>query len=189
VVRRAFRSEGDAIVLLGETRDELGGSEYLKVTHGMINGVPPRLDLDRERALQRLLVDAAAQGVCRSAHDCAEGGLAVTLAECCFDAGLGVEVNVPAAAAPDAPAFEDIATLFGESASRACVSVAPAKADALLRMAAAASVPAAIVGRVGGDRVRISVDGRAVIDERLGELEAAWATAIDRFFESQRAIA
>src|SRR6185503_7261332 len=67
VVRRAFRSEGDAIVLLGESRDELGGSEYLKVMHGLIRGLPPALDLAREAALQRLLVKGAAAGLIRSA--------------------------------------------------------------------------------------------------------------------------
>jgi phosphoribosylformylglycinamidine synthase len=81
VVRRPFRSEGDVVVLLGESRDELGGSEYLQLCHKMIRGVPPALDLDREASLQRLLVQAAAAGILSSAHDCAEGGLAVTVAE------------------------------------------------------------------------------------------------------------
>jgi phosphoribosylformylglycinamidine synthase len=84
VVRRAFRSKGDLVMLLGETRDELGGSEYLKVVHGMIRGVPPELDLSREAALQQVLVEGASAGVIRSAHDCAEGGFAITLAECCI---------------------------------------------------------------------------------------------------------
>ena len=88
VVRRAFRAAGDAVILLGEGRDEFGGSEYLKVIHGLIRGVPPSLDLAREAALQRVLVEGAAAGLIRSAHDCAEGGLAVTLAECCFDSSL-----------------------------------------------------------------------------------------------------
>jgi phosphoribosylformylglycinamidine synthase len=190
VVKRVFRAEGDVIiVLLGEVFGELGGSEYLKVAHGMINCMPPRLDLDRERALQRLLVDAASDVLLQSAHDCAEGGLAVTLAECCFDAGVGAEVNVPAAVSADAPAFADVAALFGESASRVIVSVAPSKADALLRLASAAKVPAAIIGRVGGERVRLSVEGRMVIDERRDELERLWATAIDRYFEPRQAIA
>jgi phosphoribosylformylglycinamidine synthase subunit PurL len=189
VVQRMFRADGDVVVVFGDSYGELGGSEYLKIAHGLVNGLPPRLDLDRERALQRLLVDAASEGLMQSAHDCAEGGLAVTLAECCFDSGCGAEVNMPEVRLADAPGFADIATLFGESASRVIVSVAPAKADALLRLAAAAKVPAAIVGRVGGDRVRISVDGRAVIDERVAELADLWARAIDRYFESRQAIA
>ena len=75
------------MVLLGDNHGELGGSEYLKTVHGLIRGAPPVLDLDRERALQRLLVALAKDGRIQSAHDCAEGGVAVTLAECCFDSG------------------------------------------------------------------------------------------------------
>ena len=88
-VRRAggSRSRATSIVLLGEGRGELGGSEYLKVVHGLVRGVPPALDLDAERALQALLVALADERLVRSAHDCSDGGLAVTLAECCFDTG------------------------------------------------------------------------------------------------------
>ncbi len=100
VVRRAFRNAGDAVVLLGDSHAELGGSEYLKVVHGLIRGTPPALDLDRERALQQLLVDGAAAGLIQSAHDCAEGGIAITAAEKCFDTGLGASIDLqPVAAA------------------------------------------------------------------------------------------
>ena len=188
VVTRAFKSAGDVIVLMGDNRAELGGSEYLKVMHGSIRGVPPALDLDRERALQHVLVDGAAAGIIRSAHDCAEGGLAVTLAECSFDTGLGSEVNVSAVAV-DAPAMGDIATLFGEAASRVVVSVAPERAHQLLAQAAAAAVPAAVIGRVGGNHIRLSIDGRIAVDESLKVAEQIWSTAIDKYFESKKAIA
>jgi phosphoribosylformylglycinamidine synthase len=188
VVRRTFQTEGDRIVLLGESRSELGGSEYLKVMHGLIRGLPPALDLGREAALQRLLVAGAASGVIRSAHDCAEGGFAVTLAEGCFDTGLGAQVDVPAVATADA-ALGPIATLFGESASRAIVSVTSARTDELLALARAHGVPAAVIGRVGGDRIRVDVGGVSVIDEALAESEQIWATAIDRYFERAQAIA
>ena len=69
-------------MLLGEDRGELGGSEYLKVVHDLVRGVPPALDLEAERALQALLVTLADEGLARSAHDCSDGGLAVTVAEC-----------------------------------------------------------------------------------------------------------
>src|SRR4029450_9344561 len=141
VVSRAFRSEGDIVVLLGETRNELGGSEFLNIVHDQIRGVPPQLDLTREAALQRVLVEGAASGVIRSAHDCVEGGVAVTLAECCFDTPLGVDVNL--AAVSDAPTgYRDASALFSESASRVVVSVGSAHVAALLGMAAAAGVAA-----------------------------------------------
>jgi phosphoribosylformylglycinamidine synthase subunit PurL len=188
VVRRAFRGDGDAIVLLGDSLDELGGSEYLKVVHGLVKGLPPRLDLAREAALQTVLVKGVAAGLIRSAHDCAEGGLAVTLAECCFDTPLGADVDVPAVDAAVA-AFADTATLFGESASRVVVSVDKERTAELEAIAKEAGVPVAAIGRVGGSRIRVAIAGRAVIDEQRSDVERLWAGAIGQYFESQRAIA
>jgi phosphoribosylformylglycinamidine synthase len=188
VVRRAFRAEGDIVVLLGESRGELGGSEFLHVVHGLIRGIPPALDLAAEAALQRVLVRGASGAVIRSAHDCVEGGVAVTLAECCFDSSLGVEVDLSAAPTSD-DSLRDVATLFGESASRVVVSVEPSKLGALLGLAAAAGVPAATIGRVSRDRIRVSIEGRLVIDEPVAVAEHIWAGAIESRFERRRAIA
>jgi phosphoribosylformylglycinamidine synthase II len=188
VVGRAFRSAGDVVILLGESHDELGGSEYLKVVHGLIRGVPPALDLAREAALQRLLVDGAASGVIRSAHDCADGGLAVTVAESCFDSSFGVDVDT-AGVASHVAQYRDVSTLFGESASRVVVSVSAERVEELLSMAAAATVPAVRIGVVGGDRIRVSVDGRRLLDEPLVAAEQMWSTAIEEYFERRRAIA
>ncbi len=189
VLGRAFRAAGDAVVLLGESRGELGGSEYLNTIHGLVRGCPPVLDLARERALQQLLVSAAEASVIRSAHDCAEGGLAVTLAECSFDTGIGSEVGVPASVGTAPSGFADIATLFGESASRVIVSVSPEQVSTLLTMAAEAGVPATVIGRTGGDRVKISVDGRTVLDESLRDAEEIWSSAIGNCFARPRASA
>ena len=122
VVRRAFRSDGDVVIVLGESQAEIGGSEYPEVIHGLVRGVPPALDLTREAALHRVLVAGAATGLIRSAHDCAEGGLAVTLAECCFDTGLGEEVDLTSVET-DSSVLGEVATLFSESASRVAVTV------------------------------------------------------------------
>jgi phosphoribosylformylglycinamidine synthase len=188
VARRAFAHDGDAIVLLGVGRDELGGSEYLKVIHGLVRGVPPALDLPAEAALQRLLVKGIAAGLMRSAHDCAEGGVAVTLAECCFDTGLGATVEIPKVPAADA-ALDAVSTLFGESASRVIVSIDPSRAAELETLAAGAGVPAATIGRVGGDRIRISIARQMVIDEPLADAERIWSEAIGTYFDRERAIA
>jgi phosphoribosylformylglycinamidine synthase len=188
VVRRAFRNDGDAIALLGDSLDELGGSEYLKVVHGLVKGKPPRIDLGREAALQRLLVKGVATGLIRSAHDCAEGGVAVTLAECCFDTGMGATVDL---AAVDAvvTAFADNATLFGESASRVVVSVEHARIAELDALATEAGVPMTVIGRVGGVRIRVAVAGQLVLDESLAEVERLWSQALGNYLEPQRAIA
>jgi len=87
------------VLLLGETRDELGGSEYLKVIHGLETGRCPRLDFDRERAVQAVCLEAIRAGLVQSAHDCADGGLAVALAECCMtgpSAPHGARLTIPA---------------------------------------------------------------------------------------------
>jgi phosphoribosylformylglycinamidine synthase len=186
VARRTFRSAGDVVVLLGKSRAELGGSEYLKVIHGVVRGVPPVLDLQLEAALQRVLVEGISAGIIRSAHDCAEGGLAITLAECCFDSGLGVSVDVRGVG--DAPVSE-VATLFGESASRVIVSVSTDAAGELLGRSAAAGVTATQIGTVGGNRIRINVEGRLVLDETVAESETIWSSALEQYFDRVRAIA
>ena len=177
-VTRQFQSAGDLVVLLGDNRGELGGSEYLALLHDQVAGEAPVLDLDAERALQRLLVQAIRDGVLRSAHDCAEGGLAVTLAECCFGTALGARIDVPSAG--DVPAdFRINATLFGESATRAVVSVAPGQLAALVAAAAAHHVPARAIGQVEGERITLAVDGHTAVDIARDEAELAWSTAIE----------
>ncbi len=188
VVRRAFQAAGDVVIMLGDTRDELGGSEYLKVMHGLIRGVPPALDLGREAALHRVLIEGAATGIIRSAQDCSEGGFAVTLTECCIGTGLGADVELPGVASAT-PGLGDIATLFSESASRVIVSVAAGREADLLGLAAREGVSARRIGLVGGSGIRVAIDGRRVLDEPLNEAEQTWATAIERYFEPARAIA
>jgi phosphoribosylformylglycinamidine synthase II len=178
-VTRQFRAVGDRVVLLGDNRGELGGSEYLALLHDLVAGEAPALDLDRERALQRLLVDAIRAGLVRSAHDCAEGGLAVTLAECCFDTGLGVTADLPEAG--NVPvAFRDAATLFGESATRAVVSVSADDVSTLASMATQSGVSYRVIGQVGGERITLAVAGRKAVDMALDEAERAWSTSIER---------
>ena len=188
LVRRTFQRAGDAVVLLGESRDELGGSEYLHTVHGLTRGLPPALDLAREAALQRLLIDGIAAGLIQSAHDCAEGGLAIALAECCFDTALGVQVNVPAVPA-EAAAFADVATLFGESASRVVVSLREDDVAALLALAGAAGVPAEQIGVVAGERIQIALDNRVLVDELVADAERIWSRVFHDYFERNRALA
>jgi phosphoribosylformylglycinamidine synthase subunit PurL len=185
---RAFRASGDAIVLLGENKGGLGGSEYLNVAHKLVSGRPSEVDLAAERALDRLLVAAASEELLCSAHDCSEGGLAVTLAECCFGtAGIGLTVDIPPASALQPAGWDVLAALFGESASRVAVSVAPDRLDAFLDRARAFGVPARTIGCTGGSRIQMSVDGRAAVDLALADAEAVWETAIERWFASRAA--
>ena len=183
VVGRRFQESGDAIVLLGEGRGELGGSEYLKVVHDLVRGVPPALDLGAERALQALLVTLAGARLVRSAHDCSDGGRAVTVAECCFETnGIGAELSIEGAPVSRDARTNAAAALFGESASRVIVSVVPEHVTTVLQRAAAARVPARVIGQTGGNRLRIAVAGEIVIDQSADEAERVWSTAIDKHF-------
>ena len=183
VVGRTFQEAGAVVMLLGEPGGGLGGSEYLKVMHGLVRGVPPALDLRRERALQQLVGSLAGAGRLRSAHDCSDGGLSVALAECAFESGgIGFDVTVPAVDEGGAAA-----ALHGEAASQIVVSVPEPDADAVLGQASAAGVPAQVLGRTGGARLRISLDGAPVVDVTLAEAERCWWSGLSRYFEASAA--
>ncbi|MCC7416307.1 MAG: phosphoribosylformylglycinamidine synthase subunit PurL [Acidobacteria bacterium] len=178
---RSFSGSGDLIVLLGEGRGELGGSEYLKVTQGLVRGRPPALDLAAERALQLLLVELAEARLIRSAHDCSDGGLAVALAECCFDTqGTGAEIAIDAPGAAREAALDTAAALFGESASRAIVSTTGDALAGILARAASRGVPARVIGQTGGSAIRIAVAGVTAIDLAVDDAEQIWIAAVTR---------
>ncbi len=182
---RVFPDSGLEVVLFGENLGELGGSEWLSTLHGRLCGRPPVLDLERERALQTLVVDLAARDRIRSAHDCAEGGFAVALAECCFDSG-GVGADVSLSEVRSVDGLDPLAaTLFGESASRVVVSVEPGALASVLEAASAAGVPAARIGRTGGDAIRIAVAGRVVVDCALNQAEACWSGSLAAEFDGR----
>jgi phosphoribosylformylglycinamidine synthase len=178
---RRFRDSGNAIILLGTGTGELGGSEYLSVVYGLLAGTPPALDLAAERALQRLVVELAGAGLVKSAHDCAEGGLAVALAECCFDTGgIGAEVSLDGLDVSARPEVNEAAVLFGESASRVIVSARSELVADVLDRAAASGVPARVIGQTGGSQLRIAVAGQPAVDVSIADAERQWSSAIPR---------
>jgi len=143
------RAAGDVVVVLGETKPELGGSALWEACGGFVGGTPPAVDLARERRLVEFLVTAAARGLLRSAHDCSQGGLGVTLAEVAMggpyaDAGLGLEADLRGHADLD-----PLTLLFSESHGRAVITVAPERTTAVTALAAELGVPAFRAGTVG----------------------------------------
>ncbi len=183
-VPSAFRTEGDRIILLGTNTDELGGSEYLKVMHDLVAGDAPTVDLVGEKALQEAMIELAEAGLIRSAHDCAEGGIAVTLAEASFGDSVpfGIDVVIPAGL-PRAP-LARAPLLFGEAQGRIVVSCA---ADAEERVSAVASkhnVMVTVIGTVGAARgtFRVAVgdgtDAREAISAPVEELAGIHSRAI-----------
>jgi phosphoribosylformylglycinamidine synthase len=173
VLPASFVAEGDAVYLLGATREDLGGTEFLEVAHGKVAGRPPRLDLEAEKRLQALLAEGAARRVLCSAHDPSDGGLAVALAECALHAERphrGGRFDLPQDVRPDV-------LLFSESPSRAVVTTRDE-----LRMAELArrhGVPWARIGVVGGDRLVLASGKRTLVDLPLVALYDAW-TSLER---------
>jgi phosphoribosylformylglycinamidine synthase subunit PurL len=185
---RVFRNGGRDIVLLGTSDADLGGSEYLKTVHGVVAGPAPRVDLGRERALIDVLVEAAAQRLIESAHDCSDGGLAVTLAEAAFDSGgIGLSVDLQGIGAGQGDAWTNLGVLFGEAGGRVIVSVSPGKRPALESLAARSGVPATLLGTTGGSRIRIGIDGQDAIDVVLSETEQLWSSLLGRYFAGRAA--
>jgi phosphoribosylformylglycinamidine synthase len=166
-----WKSVGDAVVLLGATREELGGSEYLAVIHGRTAGTPPWIDLDVERRLHELVLAAATDRLLRSAHDVGQGGLGVALAECCFGgARLGVRVK------PEA-VRTDIA-LFSESQSRMLVSVTRRGLARLRDLARRHDIPMTVLGEVRGHSLVIG----DVVDLPVERLYERWRGALEHRF-------
>jgi phosphoribosylformylglycinamidine synthase len=145
----SFPREGLLILMLGETLEELGGSEYLKIVHGLVSGRPPVLDLDLEKRVHATCIEGIRRGIILSAHDCSEGGAAVTLLECCCAGGIGADLRVETTVGP-------VFWLFGESQSRFVVSVPKEELPALEELASTRQVPLHVLGRTGGDRLKIN---------------------------------
>ena len=163
-----WKAEGDVIVLLGRTREELGASEYLAIVHGLVRGAPPWIDLETEKRLQRLCLAAAAEHLLRSAHDVAEGGLAVALAECSFGgAGLGARIAVESGMRADA-------LLFGESQSRMLVSLRRRHLGRLRDLARREDVQFTVLGEVRGSSLAIG----EMVDLPIEQTRARWRRAL-----------
>jgi phosphoribosylformylglycinamidine synthase len=150
-----FQTDGSPVLVLGETRDELDGSEWAHVVHRHLGGWPPSYDLDHEKRLAGVLTTAAREGYLDAAHDLSEGGLAQALCESVLRNGVGVRVSVK-------HVHEDpFVALFSESAGRVLVSAVPGSEDDLLALAEDAGVPVVRIGTVD-----TSVDG-LIVDHLL----------------------
>ncbi len=148
-----FQAEGDSIFLVGETFNELGGSQFLIAEHGLKKGLPPRLDLEREKKLYEFIWQGRDEKLLKSCHDLSEGGLAVALFECCGTGSLGVTADnfdwaLTGGLRPDA-------VLFGESQSRAVVSADAASEARIAEIAGKLGVFCVKLGKTGGKKIQI----------------------------------
>ena len=193
ITNQWFKDDGDAVILLGQAVDGddpllgLGGSALLQVEHSLKEGTPPPCDLAKESALHDALLGLIETGVVKSAHDCAEGGLTVALAECCISqltarntarlTGASIDLE-----GIDCARFD--ALLYGESHGRVVITTAEAESGAAVERAKLLGVPAARIGTVtGGDTLDI-VSGETHLSWQLSELHDVWWNTIARAMES-----
>jgi phosphoribosylformylglycinamidine synthase II len=182
-----FAQPGRKIVLLranesGDAVDaelEFGSSEYAKEILGAVWGYPPELDMEKEATLQRALVAIIQAELVESAHDCADGGIAMALVESALPAGVGLSVRLPR----QELALEFV--LFGEDASRVVVSCDPINLPGIQQVAEEFGVFADVLGETGSNRVEISVDGEAVISASVAELREAYEGALERALRTE----
>jgi phosphoribosylformylglycinamidine synthase subunit PurL len=177
-----FRGPGQALVLVraseaGDASDveaEFGSSEYAKEILGQIWGFPPSLELEKEAALQKAVIEMIGSGTVKSAKDCSEGGLAVTVAECGFARGVGARLELGSAGL--IPEF----VLFGEDASRVLISCDPQNVPRIQQIAVQYGLSAEQIGSTVPDQLEIRVDDRVAATVGVSELQGAWAHALER---------
>jgi phosphoribosylformylglycinamidine synthase subunit PurL len=173
--------EKDAGLKAAATNAAFGSSEYAKEIHGVVAGAPPAIDLDAEKRLIECLVELAGAKTILSAHDVSDGGLAVTLAESCFDSGgLSADVQIPATAADEKAEI----ALFGERGARAVVSLSAASLGVLEATAAKWKVTATRLGRVTRGEFRIQYRGAPVVHGSIDSFRRAWTGALERAVEA-----
>ena len=176
-----FAAAGRTIVLLrgGEMADiadvesEFGSSEYAKEILGAVWGYPPELDLEKEAALQKAVIELIREGTVESVHDCSDGGLAVALAEKAFAENVGARVNL---AANELPAQF---VLFGEDASRIVVSCDPEKLSRIQQVAEKNGVSADVIGETIPERLEIALGDHVVVSVAVSELNQTYESALE----------
>lgn len=180
ITTAAFKEKGDLIVLLGENKEELGASEYLKAIHNLVRGDAPELNLDKEKRIQDACLEMIKTGMVKSAHDCSEGGLAVALAECCITSKehLGAQIDLNQKIRPDA-------LLFGESQSRIIISLNEKNVPTIEKTANKHKVPFAVIGKVEGENLKIG----QMLNLSIRKLADAYDTAIERIMGKKLEVA
>lgn len=177
VTRQHFQTPGAVLLLVGNTREELGGSAYQELMLGRLTGRPPELDLTREVALQRGVLEVIQEGLVESAHDLSHGGLGHALLVCSTPT-LGVNVNWGSALRPDL-------ALFSETQSRVLFSVSPDFVPRVEETFREHRVPCEVIGSVEEQTFRIQIRNTLVLDESLSELRRLWSEALEAQLESE----
>ncbi|WP_340559952.1 phosphoribosylformylglycinamidine synthase subunit PurL [Streptomyces sp. GSL17-111] len=167
----AFAEEGQLLYLLGDTREELGGSAWSQVVHDHLGGRPPAVDLERERLLAEILISASRDGMIDAAHDLSDGGLVQAVVESCLRGGAGARLVTP-------DGLDPFVFLFSESQGRAVVSVPRSEELRFTDMCGARGLPATRIGVVDGDAVEL----QGQFSLPLSELRSVWEATIPGLF-------
>ena len=171
-----FKEEGDLVLLIGETKDEIGGSEYLSRIHGLETGRIPELNMALEIRVQETVLQAIEKGWMASVHDVSEGGIGIALAESAIAGGMGATVEIPSNLKKDR-------VLFSESQSRFLVSLKKEHLENVEKALKAREVPFTLLGKTGGDSLTITINNEPVIHQPLNDLEENWRGAIQWIME------
>ncbi|HBI27727.1 MAG TPA: phosphoribosylformylglycinamidine synthase subunit PurL, partial [Peptococcaceae bacterium] len=175
-ITSAFQAPGDEIILLGKFTPQLGAGEYLAIVHGMEQGAVPDLNLDDENKVQQCCRKLIREGKVKTAHDCAEGGLAVAVAECCIAGKMGATLQLPFTGRKDA-------LLFGEVQSCILVACAPREVDGVLQTVKEMGVDSTVLGRTGGLSLMIKDQNEGIlINKHIEEMEKVWRGSIADHF-------
>jgi phosphoribosylformylglycinamidine synthase subunit PurL len=169
-----FHGDDDLVGLVGPVAAELDGSEYQRLAHGVNAGAPPVLDLELERRVQAFVIEAIGAGLLHSAHDCAEGGIAIALAESCLLGDIGASIEINEAENGQGLIKGEAGILFGESQSRFVISFAREALVQLHELAGRHSVPFRGLGSVGGERVCVA----GCIDVSLADVRQVYEGAL-----------
>lgn len=168
-----FKNKGDLILLVGENKDELSGSEFLTVQHGLVAGSGPELDLELEKRNGEFCRSLIEKGLVSSCHDISDGGLAIALAECAMAGKLGARVKLYCPERRDS-------LLFGESQARYVVSLPEENYDALRGLAEKQGVSISLLGRVEGEEFTVELGEEKVISTRVSEMLDLWSSGLER---------
>ena len=170
----AWDADGDAIWLVGSTADEFGGSEWAHVTHQHLGGLPPTVDLGRERQVAEIAVAASRDGLLSAAHDVSVGGLGITLAEMAIRSGKGARIFLP-------DGLDPFVALFSESAGRIVFVVPRSEEVRFTDMCTARDVPAVRIGVVDGETGGLEVQGQFAVS--VDELKQASENTFPAMFD------
>jgi phosphoribosylformylglycinamidine synthase II len=184
--RLHFREPGHTIVLLRATEpgdisdveSEFGSSEYAKEILGALRGYPPQLDLEEEAALQKALIEMIQSGLVESAHDCSEGGLAVSLVESTYEKGIGVRASLDSRLPPEF-------VLFGEDASRVVLSCDASNLPRIKQVAVQYGLSADVIGETVPEELEIKLNGQVVVSAGVSELRDVYDNALEQALRTE----